>query len=459
MPKKDGITLIALIITIIVLVILAAVSISAVYNSNIIGFATNGAINYAEESKRENEILDHTASILESAISNLGSMNSGTSGSTEEPDEGDEEDITPPEIKNMTISWNGLTNATINVEATDDNSGIASYEFQVSTTSNTEGFTSLNTINTSNETCSYVYNLENPGAYFYFKVIVIDKKGNKSEKIVEDTLIGQYVDYTPVSGTFDDHVGETYSGDTSGTNQPISTDTSLKWQILFADSNKLTLISDKSVHNGFYLEGANGYNNGVLLLNNACKAMYSNSSLGATGRSLKIEDIESVSSYGGASNTEYSPSNRYYPNIFAQEAGGAPNGTYGSLGRSEQSSYVTGSSSGGISFKGRETWYSYTMSSSYMNQKYVTLFNCSPTSWLASRCVFYDSSSAGYGFGFSMVFVSGGSVIAYNLYGSDDYGWSTRYAVRPVVEIDLSKANVGATGDGGSDTSYSITAK
>ena len=69
-------------VTIIVLVILAAVSISAVYNSNIIGFATNGTINYAEESKRENEILDHTASILESAISNIGSMNCDTSGST-----------------------------------------------------------------------------------------------------------------------------------------------------------------------------------------------------------------------------------------------------------------------------------------------------------------------------------------------------------------------------------------
>ena len=68
--------------TIIVLVILAAVSIRAVYNSNIIGFATNCTINYAEESKRENEILDHTASILESAISNIGSMNCDTSGST-----------------------------------------------------------------------------------------------------------------------------------------------------------------------------------------------------------------------------------------------------------------------------------------------------------------------------------------------------------------------------------------
>ena len=76
----------------------------------------------------------------------------------------------------------------------------------VSTTNNTEGFTNLNTITTANEKCSYEYNLENPDAYFYFKVIVTDQKGNKSEKIVEDTLIAQYVDYTPVSGTFSDHV-------------------------------------------------------------------------------------------------------------------------------------------------------------------------------------------------------------------------------------------------------------
>ncbi len=66
--KEGGITLIALIITIIVLVILVAVTIKAVYESNIVGYAINGATNYAEESKRENEILDQTASILESAI-------------------------------------------------------------------------------------------------------------------------------------------------------------------------------------------------------------------------------------------------------------------------------------------------------------------------------------------------------------------------------------------------------
>ena len=215
--------------------ILAAVSISAVYNSKIINYATNGAVDYATESVKENEILDKTTSLMESAISNIESINagnSGTSGSTEEPDEGDEEEPEPPPV-------------------------------------------------------------EDPELGIDF--------GDMAEDEITNNYVGKYVDYTPVSGTFDDHVGDTYSG--SSENVALSTDTSLKWQILFADSNTLTLISEKPVHNGFYLGNYNGYNNGVLLLNNACKAMYSNSSLGATGRSLKIEDIESVSSYGWSSYT------------------------------------------------------------------------------------------------------------------------------------------------------------
>ena len=363
---------------------MAAVSISAVYNSNIIGFATNGAINYAEESKRENEILDHTASILESAISNIGNMNGGTSGSTEEPE--------PPPVEEPEVGINF---------------------------------------------------------------------GNMTEEEITNNYVGQYVDYTPVSGTFDDHVGDTYSG--SSDNVALSTDTSLKWQILFADSNTLTLISDKAVHDDFYLQGVNGYNNGVLLLNNACKAMYSNNSLGATGRSLKIEDIESVSSYNPLDDSsdygkEYTPLGKYYPNIFAQEEGGNTSGSYGTLGRSEQSSYVTGYSQAGT-LKGISTYYYYTMSSSYMNQKYVTLFSCYPTSWLASRCVSCDSVIAR----FDMFDVRGGDVVASTMFNSYDltydYTDDRSFTVRPVVEIDLTKVNVGVTGTGADGDGYSLTLK
>ena len=244
------------------------------------------------------------------------------------------------------------------------------------------------------------------------------------------------------------------------------TDTNLKWRILFVENNKLTLISDTATHENFGLGGVNGYNNGVLLLNNACKAMYSNNSLGAVGRSLKIEDIESVSSFKGTDATsyygkEYSPSNRYYPNIFAQEEGGAPNGTYGSLGRSEQSSYVTGNSSGNSSFKGKYTLYWYTMSSSYMNQKYVDLFKCSPTkeNLLASRGVYFDNGAAI----FNMFCVSGDSVSASWLYVSSKYsgedGGTFNCAVRPIVEIDLTKVNVGVTGTGADGDGYSLTLK
>lgn len=42
-----------------------------------------------------------------------------------------------------------------------------------------------------------------------------------------------------------------------------------------------------------YFKNATGYNNSVYLLNDICKNRYSNVSLGATARSLNLEDIES----------------------------------------------------------------------------------------------------------------------------------------------------------------------
>lgn len=72
--QEKGITLVALIITIIVLVILAAVSIAAVYQSNIVDYAVNGAKNYATEAGRENKILESTAAIMSSTVSAIESI-------------------------------------------------------------------------------------------------------------------------------------------------------------------------------------------------------------------------------------------------------------------------------------------------------------------------------------------------------------------------------------------------
>ena len=80
-------------------------------------------------------------------------------------------------------------------------------------------------------------------------------------------------------------------------------------------------------------QGSTGYNNGVYLLNDICKSRYGNASLGATARSLNIEDIESRMNATGiternkysASNTLYGETKKYtgkfakYPAIYAQE--------------------------------------------------------------------------------------------------------------------------------------------
>ena len=79
---------------------------------------------------------------------------------------------------------------------------------------------------------------------------------------------------------------------------------------------------------------------------------------------------------------------------------------------------------------------------------------------LASRCVrFNNVDISNYWFSFRMFYVDGGTVDAGWLYDSRGPTGRDSYAVRPVVEIDLSKANVGATGDGSSGNAYSITAK
>ena len=59
-----GITLIALIITIILLVILAAVTIKAVYEMNIVKIASDAAIGYVTEQNKETNTLDEVAKMI-----------------------------------------------------------------------------------------------------------------------------------------------------------------------------------------------------------------------------------------------------------------------------------------------------------------------------------------------------------------------------------------------------------
>ena len=154
-------------------------------------------------------------------------------------------------------------------------------------------------------------------------------------KAIASALIGKIVSYTPNPPSTGYDLTMAKSGTTSsdgdqtidGTYDPTT------WKIMEVDENgnitKLLGIGSKDV----YFRGSTGYNNGVYLLNDICKSRYGNASLGATARSLTIEDIESRMNATGiaarnayksgtvqyGTTRKYTGSNAKYPAIYAQE--------------------------------------------------------------------------------------------------------------------------------------------
>lgn len=372
----------------------------------------------------------------------------------------------------LTVTSYDKTSITVNATGTDDASGIISYAFQISQTENDDDFTTVETVPSTENSCAYRYSNLSVGERYYLRVIVTDVAGYSTvseivkrstqdngipdEEFLEE--IGKYVDYEPVSGNFSSD--KTYSGYNS--TKDFSTNTEAQWQILFVNDDIVRLIAENPTNTAFSLSGANGYNNGVKLLNDASKAMYSNSSLGAVARSIKIEDIESISSYDKTTYTnygkEYSPSSyKYYPNIFKDELTGSVDGRYGSLlGLSDQTEYITGSTEATI-LGGKMTYYSYTMSTTYMSSTYLNIFKKSTTYWFATRCVQYNRADDSFHFG--IFHAKNGTIGSDGWYGSDDGGWGTNYALRPVVEIDRSAVTIGRLGDGSRNSQYSIEPK
>ena len=70
--EKKGITLIALIITIVVLLILAGVAIGTLEETDIIGRAKDAASSYEKEKTKENEVITDTEEMLNKIIADIG---------------------------------------------------------------------------------------------------------------------------------------------------------------------------------------------------------------------------------------------------------------------------------------------------------------------------------------------------------------------------------------------------
>ncbi len=288
-------------------------------------------------------------------------------------------------------------------------------------------------------------------------------------------LIGKYIDY---KNFIDGTVGVTYynadatgvsedpdyttdgkyginhysSGDgvtSTQKNSAAPTTEDLNWRIFKIAGNEMTLISENPTTYTLRLYGEEGYNNAVKLLNDLCKMCYSSTSLGTEARSINMEDIDAVSTFKGTDYLEYgetsSPSNKNYPNIYAEEKDAIVNDKAGTKeSRSTQTQWYTGYSQAS-NWTTKYTYYYYSMSTRYMTNKYLDLIRYKPGTktnqsyyWVASRCVNCSSRRAN----FDVFYVGSGGVDANNLFDSGNYRNDDNNSVRPVVTIDLSKLDL-----------------
>ena len=117
--------------------------------------------------------------------------------------------------------------------------------------------------------------------------------GEKPKVDLSKYKIGDYVNYT--YDTASNYVlTSATSGSSSNPADGIPQTTGLKWRILNIDeaNGTVDLISENPTGTNVYFQGALGYNNGPYLMNEICKAQYSNKSLGVNARSINLLDME-----------------------------------------------------------------------------------------------------------------------------------------------------------------------
>ena len=166
--------------------------------------------------------------------------------------------------------------------------------------------------------------------------------GEKPKVDLSKYKIGDYVNYT--YDTAENYVLTSATcGSSDNPTDGIPQTTGLKWRILNIDeaNGTVDLISENPTGTDVYFSDILGYNNGPYLMNEICKAQYSNKSLGVNARSINLLDMEKhltaagiaarnaynkgSSSYAQYGTTKTYTSNTKYPSLYAGQKGAGVN--------------------------------------------------------------------------------------------------------------------------------------
>ena len=503
--NEKAITLIALVVTIVILLILAGVTITMTLGQNgLFTRAREGRAAYEESEVRDDLSMlitqytwDKAAEKTDKSLGDYLKDNGATSvkanadGTTLEVEyKGYVFTVNKDSGEITSVSKAGPRPQVSGVKVTEDSAGQGNNVEQgkiaadsgkklyITFTSSIEG-------GTTTVSPAVPYEVSKNGSYKFTITGTVGGKAYSLEytvtinqyKIDTSKLIGKIVSYTPDTPSTGYDLSTAKSGlrdaqTIDGTYDPTT------WKIMEVDENgnitKLLGIGAKTV----YFQGSTGYNNGVYLLNDICKSRYGNASLGATARSLTIEDIESrMNSKGIAARnayksgtTQYGTTRKYtgdyaqYPAIYAQEkysgvdvsdvADGTqvitgsvdataqakmnPSGKSGSddiYTTLPETSETTGPSKTNLTCT--QTYYYFDSTpSSYFDDSnfYSMIFKTGTYFWLASRYVDCDSDDSYASFGLRIV--NNSSLSGYFSFFSYGGGaFSSCYRLAPVVSL------------------------
>ncbi len=418
MKNSKGITLLALVITIIVLLILAGISIGAITGNNSI-------INQAKKSKDETEIAEEKE-LLEKCVAFAKAKQKY--GSLTKTDLEAELEI--------------YAQDRANVDPESDDPIIVLF---------------------TDSGRNYLIDLD--GEISLDETIIADRTG---------ISIGDYITYTsPTASVTFTEAGTGYS---TYATKPATVQAKTLFRVMDIDKyGNLTLMGAmKSEDSNIYLSGALGYNNAVYILNKKCSDLYENPSKGITARSIKIEDItdrlnqtgkdkitayinNNMPTYAGTYIANIDSTNKKvtyktrtnYPDIFQYEVGGIidDTDTSGEIGQSESYSGYNGLTNlanktpNPTSLTLTSTYYKFVPAASdFDNTKgnasaYQNMFFETDTYyWIASRCI--DCYSEAAYFGVRCVLKDGPSALA--LYYSYNRTNNAGSCMCPVVNIPAS---------------------
>ena len=493
--KNKGITLIALVITIIILLILAGISIGMLSGDNsIIGQAGNAKTQ--TDIAEEKEILqtatlaaigkekygDLTKEKLDDELNNYSEIQG-----TEQVDDGIVVTFKSGRVYLVDLDGNVSRYSEITIGdlvVKNGNTVVAdgskSVAFNTALTINFTASISEGSITSISPTLPYTTNGTETSKTFTItgtggetKTYTVNLKGYYN---IPDLKVGDFVNYTLNTPTAEELAQlnsdiSTYSGATDNTTKTVAGSTLLCRVLeMDANGNPTKLISANGV-NTLKLSAANGYNNAVFLINEMCETLYSGNQ--GTTKSLTIEDLENScfdsATLTTAKGSDYGNKFRYtgsmsrYPLLATKEKrmgidtttetveGNTFNilntlDTALDLSEQERSDLesrggATTNATNGITVT--KTFYQFNAGeSNYKNATLNNLIHNSPsassnttnitTYWLASRCVITASS----GCDFKVRFADSSTVRAKTLFYSSGNTSGEIKSVRPVIILN-----------------------